>query len=210
MTLCNSMDCGMPGFPVLHYLQEFAQIHVHWDGDAIQPSHPLPPSSPFAFNLSQHQGLFQWVDFLHQVAKVLELQHSSIACAFHICTRPLLLIKCHVTIGRVPVADTSKQPCEIRTAMCGSVTYVWDLHWFHIWPQMSDPGEVTYKCSCAEEWVWYFSRWIICTFFRGVGYLVEMILHVQCSRSLPLEMSWQRVTTYVLPWPVWEKILCET
>ena len=51
------MDCSMPGSPVLHYLPEFAQIHVRWVGDAIQPSHPLLPPSPFAFNLSQHQSL---------------------------------------------------------------------------------------------------------------------------------------------------------
>ena len=42
------MDCSTPGFPVLHYLLELAQIHVHWVGDAIQPFHPLLPSSPFA------------------------------------------------------------------------------------------------------------------------------------------------------------------
>ena len=55
------MDCSTPGFPVLHYLPEFAQTHVHWVDDAIQPSHPLSPPSPPALNLSQHQGLFQWV-----------------------------------------------------------------------------------------------------------------------------------------------------
>ena len=53
---------------------ELAQIHIHWVGDAIQPSHPLLSPSPLAFNLSQHQGLFQWVSSLHQVAKVLEFQ----------------------------------------------------------------------------------------------------------------------------------------
>ena len=57
----DPMDCSTPGFPVLHYLPEFAQIHVHWVGDVIQSSHSLSPSSPFAFNLSQHQGLFQRV-----------------------------------------------------------------------------------------------------------------------------------------------------
>ena len=56
--LCNPMNCSTPGFPVLHYLPEFAQTHVHWVGDAIQPSHLLPPFSPFAFDLSQQQGLF--------------------------------------------------------------------------------------------------------------------------------------------------------
>ena len=71
--LCNSMDCNMPGFPVPHHLPEFSQVHVYWIGDAIQLSHPLSPSSP-AFNLSHHQGLFQWVSCSPQVAKILELQ----------------------------------------------------------------------------------------------------------------------------------------
>ena len=74
LTLCEPMDCSMPGFLLLHHLPEFAQTHVHWVGDAIQPSHPLLPPSPPAFSLSQHQGLFQWVGSLHQVPKVLELQ----------------------------------------------------------------------------------------------------------------------------------------
>ena len=56
-TLCDSVNCSRPGFPVLHYLLEFAQSHVHWVDDAIQPSHPLSPPSPSALNLSQHQGL---------------------------------------------------------------------------------------------------------------------------------------------------------
>ena len=73
-TLWDHMDCSMPRFPVLRYLPEFAQSHVYWVGDTIQPSHPLSPPSPPAFNLSQHQGPFQWVSSSHQVAKVLELQ----------------------------------------------------------------------------------------------------------------------------------------
>ena len=68
------MDYSMSGFPVLHYLLEFTQTHVHYVGDAIHPSHSLLLSSPPALNLSQHQGLFQWVGSLHQEAKVLELQ----------------------------------------------------------------------------------------------------------------------------------------
>ena len=70
------MDGSMPGFPVLHYLLEFAQIHVQQVSDAIQPSHPLLPCS-LALSLSQHQGLFQRVGSSHQVAKILELQHQS-------------------------------------------------------------------------------------------------------------------------------------
>ena len=76
-TLCYLMDCSTPGFPVLHCLLEIVQTHVHWVDDAIQPSHPLSPPSPPALNLSQHQGLFQWVSSSHQVAKVWELQHQS-------------------------------------------------------------------------------------------------------------------------------------
>ena len=54
----------------------YAQTHVHWVGDAIQPSHPLSSPSPPAFNLAQHQGLFKWVSSLHQVAKALEFQRQ--------------------------------------------------------------------------------------------------------------------------------------
>ena len=84
LTLCNPMDCSMPGFPVLHYLPKLAQTHVHWISDAIQPSHPLSSPFPPALSLSQHHGLFQWVSSLYQVAKVLELQpwHQSFQCIF--------------------------------------------------------------------------------------------------------------------------------
>ena len=68
------MDCSMSGFPVFHYVPEFAHTYVTWVGDAIQPSHPLLPPSPPALSLSQHQGVFQWVGSSHQVAKVLEFQ----------------------------------------------------------------------------------------------------------------------------------------
>jgi len=60
-TLCDPMDCSTPGFPVLHQLPGLAQTHVHRVGDAIQQSHPLLCPSPPTFNLSHHQGLFQWV-----------------------------------------------------------------------------------------------------------------------------------------------------
>ena len=73
LTLCDPMNCNTPGFLILHHLPEFTQTHIHWVSDATQPFHPLsPPSSP-AFNLSQHQDLFQWVSSSHLVANVLEL-----------------------------------------------------------------------------------------------------------------------------------------
>ena len=73
-TLCDSMNRSMPGLPVHHQLPEFTQTHIHRVGDAIQPSHPLSSSFPPAPNPSQHQSLFQWVNSLHEVAKVLEFQ----------------------------------------------------------------------------------------------------------------------------------------
>ena len=78
-TLWDPMNHSTPGLPVHHQLLEFTQTHVHWVGDAIQPSHPLSSPSPPTPNPSQHQGLFQWVNSMHEVAKVLEfqLQHQS-------------------------------------------------------------------------------------------------------------------------------------
>ena len=74
-TFCTPMNCSTPGFPILHHPPKFAQTHVHWVSDAIQPSHPLSPTSALVFfNLFQHQDLFHWVISSHQVAKVLELQ----------------------------------------------------------------------------------------------------------------------------------------
>ena len=73
-TLCNSMNYSTRGMLVLHCLLECSQTRVHWISDAIQPSHPLLPTSPLALNLSQYQGPFKWVSCSHQVAKVLEFQ----------------------------------------------------------------------------------------------------------------------------------------
>ena len=73
-TLCDPIDCSTPGFPVLHPLLELAQIHIHWVGYAIQPSHSLLSTSLPTFNLSQHQGLFQGISSLCKVTKGLELQ----------------------------------------------------------------------------------------------------------------------------------------
>ena len=73
-TLLDPMNCSTPGFPVHHQLPEFTQTHVHRVGDAIQPSHPLSSPSPPAPNPFQHQSLFQWVNSLHDVAKVLKFQ----------------------------------------------------------------------------------------------------------------------------------------
>ena len=61
--LCDPMDCSTPSLPVHHQRPEFAQTHVHWVRDAVQTSHPLSSPFPPAYNISQHQGIFQWVSF---------------------------------------------------------------------------------------------------------------------------------------------------
>ena len=91
--LCDRMNCSTPGFPVLHYLPESTQTHVHWVSDAVQPSHPLSPSSPLALNLSHHQGLFKWVSSSPEVAKVI----GALASA------PVLPVNNH---GRYPLGLT--------------------------------------------------------------------------------------------------------
>ena len=86
-TLCNPMNCIKPGFPVLHYHLEFAQIHVHWVSDAIQPSHPLLTSSPFALSHCQCWDLYPVSRLFTSDAKALELQlqhHQSFQRIFRI------------------------------------------------------------------------------------------------------------------------------
>ena len=84
VTLCYSIDWSMPGFAVHQQYLEIAQTHFDRVDDAIQASHPLSSPSLPAFNHPQHQGLFQWVSSLHQVAKMskLQLQHQSFQWIF--------------------------------------------------------------------------------------------------------------------------------
>ena len=82
--LCKSVNCSMPGFPVYHQLPELTQTHVHWVGNAIQPSYPLSSPPLPAFNLSQHQDLFKWVSSSHQVAKVLGVSASALVLPMNI------------------------------------------------------------------------------------------------------------------------------
>ena len=72
-TLCDPMHYSTPGFPVHHHLLELALTHAHWVSDTLQPFHPLSPPSPPAFNLSQHQGLFQWFFTMIHVGRDLHI-----------------------------------------------------------------------------------------------------------------------------------------
>ena len=93
-TLCDPMDCSTPGLPVHHQLLELAQTHVHWVGDAIQPSYPLSSHSPPAFNLSQHEGLFHWVSSSHQVAKVLGIMCTNVNSYIYFLSKTKNLFCC--------------------------------------------------------------------------------------------------------------------
>ena len=92
-TLCNHLNCSTPGFPVLHYLPEFAQTHVHWVSDAIQPSHPLSPPSLFTLSLSQHHSPHRLDHILHIILYFVFFPFNNIFWTyFHFtkCRFPLL------------------------------------------------------------------------------------------------------------------------
>ena len=121
LTLCDSIECSTSGSPVLHYLPEFGQTHVHWVGDTIQPSQPLSPPSLPALKLAQHQSLFQWVRSLHQVAKVLELQHQFFQWIFRVNWVPLVLTSL--------ILSQSKELSRVffSTTIRSSHIWMWEL-----------------------------------------------------------------------------------
>ena len=111
--------CSMPGFLVFHNLPKLAQAHVHWVGDAIQPSHPLSPTSPPALNPSQLRSLFQWVSSLYQVAKVLELQRLSFQGIFSLISLKIDwfdLLAAHGTLKSLLQHHSSKASILWRSA----------------------------------------------------------------------------------------------
>ena len=131
-TLSNPTDCSRPGFPVLHYLLEFAQTQVPWVCDATQPSYPLLPPSPPSLNLSQYQGLFHWVDSSRQVAKVLafQLQHQYFQWIFR--THSFRMDR----LGLLAVQGTLKsrlQHCSSRASILQcSAFFMYNSH-IHTW-----------------------------------------------------------------------------
>ena len=143
-TLCNPMNRKVPGLPVHRQLPEFTQTPVHWVSDVIQPFHPLwTPSSPI-FNLSQHQGLFQWVSSLYQVAKVLEfqLQHSpsndySGLISFRIDWFNLLAVQ-----------ETAKSLLQHHSS---KASIVWCSAFFIV--QLSHPYMTTGKTIALTRWI---------------------------------------------------------
>ena len=132
-TLCDPIDYSTSGFPVHHRLLELAQTHVHWVGDAIQPSHSLSSPSPPAFSLSQHQRLFQWVSSSHQVPKYWSYSFSISPSneyygliSFRIDRFGLLAVQ---GLSRV-FSNTTVQKHQFLSAQL----YLWSHSHIHTWP----------------------------------------------------------------------------
>ena len=124
-TLWDHMDCSGPGFPVLHCLLESAQTQVHWVGDS-RTSHLLSSPSPPAFNLSQHQGLFQWVGYLNQMAKVLELLHQSFQWIFRVDFLQDWLVWFPCSPGeRVAISQESSPAPQLKTISSFSLSLLY-------------------------------------------------------------------------------------
>ena len=138
-TLCDPMEGSVLGSSVHHWLLKLAQTHVHRVCDALQPSHPLLSPSPPVFNLSQHQGLFQWISSLHQVAKVLELQH-------------------HIYPVKVKVAQLCPTLRDLMDYMVHGILQARVLKWvtFHFSRGSSQPRDWTQISSIPG---WFFTSW---------------------------------------------------
>ena len=142
-TLCDCMNHSMPGLPVHHQHPESTQTHVHQVGDAIHPSHPLSSPSPPALNLSQHQSLFKWVSFLHQVDKVLEfqLQHQSFQWIFRTISFRM------DWLDLLAVQGTLKSLLQHRSS---KASILWCSAFFIV--QLSHPHMTTGKTITLTRW----------------------------------------------------------
>ena len=142
------MNCSTPGLPVHHQLLESTQNHVHWVGDAIQPSHPpSSPSSP-ALTLSQHQGLFKWVSSSHQVAKVMEFQFQHQSFQYQPNNEHPGLISFRMDwLDLLAVQGTLK---SLRQHHSSKASIIWHLDFFKV--QLSHPYMTTGKTIALTRW----------------------------------------------------------
>ena len=175
------MNHSTPGLPVHHQFPESTQTHVHWVGDAIQPSHPLSSPSPAVLNLSQHQVLFKWVSSLHQVAKVLEfqLQHSnehSGLISFRMDWLDLLAVQ--GSLKSLLQHHTSKASILWHSAFCIV--------------QLSHPYMTTGKIIALTRWI--FVDKLMSLLFNMLSRLVITIL----PRSKSLLISWLQSPSAVI------------
>ena len=158
------MDYSMPGLPVHHQLLEFTQIHAHWVSDAIQPSHPLSSPSPPAFNLCQHQGLFQGISSSHQGPKY---------CSFSFSTGPpneysgLIFFKVDL-FDLLAVQGTLKSLLQHHSS---KASILWHSAFFIA--QLSHPYMTTGKTLALTRWTsvgkvmsLLFNKWLIFKIYK--------------------------------------------
>ena len=169
------MDCSRPGLSVHHRLLEFTQTHVHWVGDTIQPSHPLSSPSLPAFNLSQQQGLFQWVSSSYQVAKVLEcqLQHQSFKWNSGLTSLRMDWLNLHTVQGTLE---------SLLQHHSSKASILWDLALFIVW--LSHPYTTTGKNIALTRWT--FVGKVMSLLFNMLPKLVTTFL----PRNKRLLISW--------------------
>ena len=169
------MYCSTPGFPVHHQLPELAQTHGHCIGDAIQPSHPLLSPSPPAFNLSQHQGLFQWASSSHRRPK-----HWSFSFSFSPSNEYSVLISFRVDwLDLLAVQGTLKSLLQHHS----STPSVFRCSAF-LTVQLSHPYMLTGKTIALTRWT--FVGKVMSLFFNMLSRLVITFL----PRSKHLLISW--------------------
>ena len=180
----------MPGLPVHRHLPEFAQTHVHWVSDAIQPFHPLSSPSP-AFNLSQDQGLFKWVSSSHQVAKVLEFQLQLSVLAMNIQDWFPLGLTDWISL----LSKGLLSPLQHHSS---KASILWHSAFFIV--QLSHPYMTTGKTIALTRWT--FVGKVMSLLFNMLSRLVRTFL----PRSKRLLISWLQSKSAVLLEP--PKIVC--
>ena len=186
-TLCDPMAWSKPGLHVHHQLHEFMQTHVHWVSDAIQPSHPLLPPCPLAFSFFQHQGLYKWVSYSHQVAKVLEfqLQHQAFQWIFRLISFRM------VRLDLLAVQGTLKSLFQHHSS---KASILWCSAFFLV--QRSHPYMTTGKTIALTRWS--FVGKVMSLLFNMLSRLV-ITFH---PRSKHLLISWlQSPSTVILEPP---------
>ena len=174
-TLCDPVDCSMPGLPVHHQLPKFTQTHVHWGSDIIQPSHPLSSPSPLAFNLSQHWKLFAMSQFFTSGGQNIRVSASTSVLPMNIQ-------------GWVPLGWTGWIPCNPRDSQESSPTpqfkHINSLALSFLHSPTLNPYMTTGKTIVLTRWTF-------------VGKVISLLLNMLSSlvitflpRSKRLLISW--------------------
>ena len=193
LTLCDTMNRSTPGLPVHHQIPGFTQTHVHWASDAIQPSHPLSSPSPPALNPSQHQGLFQWVNSSHEVAKYWSFSFSISPSNEH----PALISFRMDWLDLLAVQGTLKSLLQHHSS---KASILWCSAFFTV--QLSHPYMTTGKTIALTRWTF-------------VGKVMSLLLNIlsrlvisSLLRSKRLLISWLQSPSAVILEP--KKIKSDT